>query len=247
MWSERPYIWAMHCWNMFDFGADGRSEGGKPGQNQKGLVTFDRKIKKDAFYLYKAYLSKTPFVHLCGRRYIERTERETEIKVYSNQPLVTLFVDGQKFATQTGDKVFTFTVPITAEHSITAKTETDETCTDSITIRKVEAANPAYFAEGTQVVNWFDKPEELLREGHYSILDSMEDLKKNPRSAALLAKIMEKASASYGDVAKNVQMPEAIRRQMDKMPLLKMLQQAGKAVPPAMAKELNAALNQIAK
>ena len=247
MWSERPYIWAMHCWNMFDFGADGRSEGGKPGQNQKGLVTFDRKIKKDAFYLYKAYLSKAPFVHLCGRRYIERTERETEIKVYSNQPLVTLFVDGQKFATQTGDKVFTFTVPITAEHSITAKAETDETCTDSITIRKVEAANPAYFAEGVQVVNWFDKPEELLREGHYSILDSMEDLKKNPRSAALLAKIMEKASASYGDVAKNVQMPEAIRRQMDKMPLLKMLQQAGKAVPPAMAKELNAALNQIAK
>ena len=121
-------------------------------------------------------------------------------------------------------------MPITAEHSITAKTETDETCTDSITIRKVEAANPAYFAEGTQVVNWFDKPEELLREGHYSILDSMEDLKKNPRSAALLAKIMEKASASYGDVAKNVQMPEAIRRQMDKMPLLKMLQQAGRCV-----------------
>ena len=60
MWSERPYIWAMHCWNMFDFAADGRNEGGKPGQNQKGLVTFDRKTKKDAFYIYKAYLSKEP-------------------------------------------------------------------------------------------------------------------------------------------------------------------------------------------
>lgn len=123
----------------------------------------------------------------------------------------------------------------------------DEACNDSIIIRKVKTANPAYFAEGTQVINWFDKPEELLREGYYSILDSMEDLKKNPQSAALLAKIMEKASASYGDVAKSIQIPEAIRRQMDKMPLQKMLEQAGKAVPPAMAKELNAALNQIAK
>ena len=82
MWADRPYIWAMHCWNMFDFGADGRDEGGKPGQNQKGLVTFDRKTKKDAFYIYKAYLSKEPFVHICGRRYADRAERETEIKVY---------------------------------------------------------------------------------------------------------------------------------------------------------------------
>lgn len=247
MWSERPYIWAMHCWNMFDFGADGRSEGGKPGQNQKGLVTFDRKIKKDAFYLYKAYLSKAPFVHLCGRRYRDRAEQETEIKVYSNQSAVTLLVDGKEFETQTGDKIFRFVVPITAEHTITAMATADEACNDSIIIRKVKTANPAYFAEGTQVINWFDKPEELLREGYYSILDSMEELKKNPQSAALLAKIMEKASASYGDVAKSIQIPEAIRRQMDKMPLQKMLEQAGKAVPPAMAKELNAALNQIAK
>ncbi|KAB3652458.1 glycoside hydrolase family 2 protein, partial [Phocaeicola vulgatus] len=177
MWSERPYIWAMHCWNMFDFGADGRSEGGKPGQNQKGLVTFDRKIKKDAFYLYKAYLSKAPFVHLCGRRYRDRAEQETEIKVYSNQSAVTLLVDGKEFETQPGDKIFRFVVPITAEHTITAMATADEACNDSIIIRKVKTANPAYFAEGTQVINWFDKPEELLREGYYSILDSMEDLK----------------------------------------------------------------------
>ena len=81
---------------MFDFGADGRNEGGKPGQNQKGLVTFDRKTRKDAFYIYKAYLSKEPFVHLCGSRYVNRHESETEIKVYSNQSTVTLYMDGQK-------------------------------------------------------------------------------------------------------------------------------------------------------
>ncbi|MWK60556.1 glycoside hydrolase family 2 protein, partial [Pseudomonas otitidis] len=57
MIAERPWLWATHVWNMFDFAADGRDEGGKNGENQKGLVTFDRKIKKDAFYLYKAYWS----------------------------------------------------------------------------------------------------------------------------------------------------------------------------------------------
>ena len=70
----RPYIWAKHVWNMFDFGCDGRNEGGEAGQNHKGLVTFDRKYKKDAFYAYKAWLSDEPFVHICGKRYIDRVE-----------------------------------------------------------------------------------------------------------------------------------------------------------------------------
>ncbi|MGN0572377.1 MAG: glycoside hydrolase family 2 protein, partial [Acutalibacteraceae bacterium] len=68
----RPYIWATHVWNMFDFGADARNEGGENGQNHKGLITFDRKYKKDAFYAYKAWLSDEPFVHICGKRYVDR-------------------------------------------------------------------------------------------------------------------------------------------------------------------------------
>ncbi|MFV0363652.1 MAG: glycoside hydrolase family 2 protein [Suipraeoptans sp.] len=244
MWSERPYIWAMHCWNMFDFGADGRDEGGKPGQNQKGLVTFDRKLKKDAFYIYKAYLSEVPFVHICGRRYVDRVEAETEIKVYSNQSEVTLYVDGREVAVQKSDKVFRFKVPISAEHTIEARSSQ---CEDMIKIRKVAKANPDYFKEGGEVVNWFDKPEEVVREGYYSIMDSMAELKKNPASAAILGKIMKQASASYGDVAKNVEMPEAIQRQMDMMPLQGLLKQAGKALGPDMVKELNHALNQIPK
>ena len=243
MWAERPYIWAMHVWNGFDFGADGRSEGGKPGQNQKGLVTFDRKTKKDAYFIYKAYLGSDPFVHLCGRRYAHRAESKTEIKVYSNQPRVTLFVDGKEFAAQEGDKIFKFTVPISGTHEIKAEASN---CTDSMTITKVGKPDPAYRAEG-QVENWFDKPEELVKEGYYSIMDSMADLQKNPQAAVLLAKVMERATASYGDVAKNVQMPEAVRRQMAKMPLQSLLKQAGKAVPPAMVQQLNAALNKIKK
>ena len=243
MWSERPYIWAMHVWNGFDFGADGRGEGGKPGQNQKGLVTFDRKTKKDTYFIYKAYLSADPFVHLCGRRYAHRAESKTEIKVYSNQPRVTLFVDGKEFATQEGDKIFGFAVPISGTHEIKAVAGG---CTDTMTITKVATPDASYRAAG-QVENWFDKPEELIKEGYYSIMDSMADLQKNPQAAALLAKVMERATASYGDVAKNVQMPEAVQRQMAKMPLQALLKQAGKAVPPAMVQQLNAALNKIKK
>ena len=96
-------------------------------------------------------------------------------------------------------------------------------------------------------MNWFDKPEELMKEGYYSIMDTMEDLKKNPTSAAILQRIMAKATASYGDVAKNVRMPEAMQKQMDRMPLQKLLQQAGKALSQQDVKQLNAALNQIQK
>lgn len=244
MWSERPYIWAMHCWNMYDFGADGRDEGGKPGQNQKGLVTFDRKTRKDAFYIYKAYLSDDPFVHVCGRRYADRAEEVTDVTVYSNQAQVTLYVDGMETETKACDKACHFEVKISGEHEITAKSGE---LSDSIRIRKVDKANPDYVKEGGEVVNWFDKPEELIREGYYSIMDTMEDLKKNPQAAELLGKIMAKARSSYGEVAQSVELPESIQRQMDKKPLNMMLKQVAKAIGPEKVKELNGALNKIKK
>lgn len=119
--EERPWLWATHVWNLFDFGADGRDEGGKGGENQKGLVTFDRKLKKDAFYLYKAHWSRVPFVHICGRRYVNRAEETTEIKVYSNQPEVSLFVDGRLAETKRADKVFVFQLSLSGEHCIEAR------------------------------------------------------------------------------------------------------------------------------
>lgn len=244
MWSERPYIWAMHCWNMFDFAADGRDEGGKPGQNQKGLVTFDRKIRKDAFYIYKAYLSDEPFVHVCGRRYVDRAEEMTDVTVYSNQPSVTLYVDGEELETKACDKACHFEVKISGEHEIMAKSGEQS---DVIHIRKVDKPNPDYVKEGGEVVNWFDKPEELVCEGYYSIMDTMEDLKKNPAAAALLEKLMAKARSSYGEVAQATTMPEAIQRQMDKMPLNTMLKQVASKIGPEMIKQLNGALNQIKK
>ena len=242
MWAERPYIWAMHCWNMFDFAADGRNEGGKPGQNQKGLVTFDRKTKKDAFYIYKAYLSKEPFVHLCGRRYIDRPEAVTEVKVYSNQPAVTLLVDGREFATQTSDKIFKFQVPITSAHTIEARSGE---LSDTIAIRKVDKPNPAYSVTGGEVVNWFDRPDELERPGYYSILDSMEAIKQSPAAQQAVERVMARAAGSFGDVAEGITMPASMQAMIDRMPLNKLLRQLGKAITPEMVHQLNAALNQI--
>ncbi len=244
MWQTRPYIWAMHVWNMFDFGADGRNEGGKPGQNQKGLVTFDRKIKKDAFYLYKAYLSTAPLIHLCGKRYVDRQENLTEIKIYSNQPSVSLLVDGQLFASENGDKIFRFLVPISSEHVIEARSGD---LLDRMKIRYCEAGNPDYSAHGSDVVNWFDQDEQISREGFYSIKDSMADIKCSPEAAVLLAEIMAISKESFGDVAKAVTIPEAIQRKMDQDSLERMLKQVGEVITPDMIRTLNHQLNQIPK
>lgn len=248
MWSERPYIWALHCWNGFDFGADGRDEGGKPGQNQKGLITFDRKIKKDAFYLYKAYLSDEPFVHLCGRRYADREQDVTEIKVYSNQPTVTLLVDGKTFERKTGDKVFRFDVPLTGEHTVTA---VSGDFSDSITVRRVSEPNKAYVKPGTDVVNWFDRTDEVERPGYFSIKDSMADVKANPAAQAVLDEILtplrEKVIASYGDVAKNVQLPPEVQAMMDRMSVEATIKQIGKLATPEFVHKLNHAMNQVKK
>ena len=118
--EKRPFMWANHVWNMFDFAADARDQGGEPGMNHKGLVTFDRKTKKDSFYLYKAYWTTEPMVHIAGKRYAYRPEEETEIKVYSNCDRVTLYVDGKPIGEKTGDKVFIFSVRLEKDTKVEA-------------------------------------------------------------------------------------------------------------------------------
>ena len=139
--QRHPYMWSTHVWNMFDFAADARDQGGEPGMNHKGLVTFDRKTKKDSFYLYKAYWSEEPFVHLCGSRYTDRTEQTTTVKVYSNQSEVSLYANGKLVETKKGDRVFTFKVPINGQMKLEACAGK---CRDSILIRRVEQPNEAY-------------------------------------------------------------------------------------------------------
>ena len=168
----RKYLWATHVWNMFDFGADARAEGGENGQNHKGLVTFDRKYKKDAFYAYKAWLSDEPFVHLCGKRYIDRVEDVTKVTLYSNQPEVELFVNGKSLGRkQSHTHFFYFDVPNVGESKLLAVAGE---CRDESKIRKVEELNQDYILkEKGAVLNWFDVESP---EGRYSLNDKMSDI-----------------------------------------------------------------------
>lgn len=224
MIEKRPFLWATHVWNLFDFAADGRDEGGKHGENQKGLVTIDRKLKKDAFYLYKAaWNKKEKFVHLCGRRYTDRAEEITEIKVYSNQPAVTLFVDETEFASVSGKTVFKFRVPISGTHTITAKSDS---CEDSITIRRVSEENPDYiFIKRSPVTNWFDA--DALDPGCFSVHDKMEDIRKNAQAGAIIERMMAQGASERGDVAEAVKDNPALQRMMGRMTLISLLKQSG--------------------
>ncbi len=243
MIEDRPWLWATHVWNMFDFAADGRDEGGKHGENQKGLVTIDRKLKKDAFYLYKAYWSGEAFVHLCGRRYVDRVEEVTKIKVYSNQPSVALYVDGKLAEEQKGSRIFCFEVPISGVHTVTAQAGE---CRDEITIKKVAEVNKDYlFVKEGDIVNWFDR--EDLRKDCYSVGDTLGEIAKSPEANAIVQRLTAKASASRGDVAESVKDNPALQRMMQRMTLQSMLKQAGDVIKPEEIKALNDALQKIKK
>lgn len=247
--NERPFLWATHVWNMFDFAADGRDEGGKNGQNQKGLVTMDRKLKKDAFYLYKANWNKTDkFVHLCGSRYKDRVEAETEVKVYSNLDKVTLFLDGNEVATTETDMgTAVFKINISGNHVVEARGNDGNTgYKDIIEIHKVDEANPAYgLLKKEEVVNWFDK--DTIDPNYYSINDTLGALKENPQSAAIVNNLMAKLVASRGEVAEATAGNKTLEKMLNKMTLVALFKQAGDAVPGDMIKQLNDTLQKIKK
>ena len=191
----RKYMWATHVWNMFDFGADARNEGGENGQNHKGLVTFDRKYKKDSFYAYKAWLSDEPFVHLCSKRYIDRVEDETVVTVYSNLPEVELFTNGVSVGKKTAeDHFFKFTVKNEGETELVAVAGE---CKDKSVIRKVDTFNEAYrLVEKGAILNWFDIDAP---EGRLSLNDKMSDIISTPEGQKLFMGMFSKMMGGNKD------------------------------------------------
>ena len=186
---DRPYLWATHVWNMFDFGADARAEGGENGQNHKGLVTFDRKYKKDSFYAYKAWLNPEPMVHLCGKRYVDRVEDVTKVTVYSNQPAVELLANGVSLGVQqnNGLPFFYFDVPNDGTTQLVAVAGELK---DESVIRKVDTFNEAYrLKEKGAILNWFDITEV---EGHLSLNDKMSDVLATLQGKLLFMGMMAK-------------------------------------------------------
>ena len=185
---SRKYLWATHVWNMFDFGADARAEGGENGQNHKGLVTIDRKYKKDAFYAYKAWLSEEKFIHIASKRYVDRTEDITNVTVYSNLPEITLFLNGEKFETKTAeDHFFKFQVPNKGRTVIEAVYGDYR---DKSEINKVDVFNESYrLKEKGAVLNWFDITE---REGYCSLNSKISDILGTMRGKLILCLLLMK-------------------------------------------------------
>ena len=245
----RKYMWATHVWNMFDFGADARAEGGENGQNHKGLVTFDRKYKKDAFYAYKAWLSDEPFVHLCGKRYVDRVEDVTKVTVYSNQPKVELFANGESLGVkEAADHFFYFDVPNNGETKLEAVAGELK---DESTIRKVETFNEDYrLKEEGAILNWFDIVE---KPGRLSLNAKMSDVISTFRGKLLFAKLMGKmlGGKKKGEKAKPMgfEMTPELMSMMGGFTVLRLLTMAGGMMDAKFTKEdllkLNAKLSKI--
>ncbi len=244
---SRKYMWATHVWNMFDFGADARSEGGENGQNHKGLVTFDRKYKKDSFYAYKAWLSDDPFVHICGKRYVDRVEDVTKITVYSNQPEVELFANGTSLGKKAAaDHFFYFDVPNSGETNLVAVAGEHK---DESKLRKVEIFNEEYrLREKSAILNWFDITEV---EGYLSINDKLSDIMATPEGMQLFGGIFAQMLPKEGDtVAGGFEMNDALMQMMGGFTFIRLAGMIG-TMGINLTKEqllgINAQLNQIKK
>ncbi|MBS7360658.1 MAG: glycoside hydrolase family 2 protein, partial [Oscillospiraceae bacterium] len=239
---SRKYLWATHVWNMFDFGADARNEGGENGQNHKGLVTFDRKYKKDAFYAYKAWLSDEPFVHICGKRYVDRVEDVTKVTVYSNLPEVEMFVNGKSIGKKSApDHFFYFDVENVGETEIRAVAGE---FSDVSHIRKVSEPNPKYrLVEKGAILNWFDITEI---DGYYSINDKIEDIMKSTEGRNFFTALMSNMMKNAGGMADMVSgMGDGLMQMMGGFTVLRLTSMLGMANVSVSKEELLAINSQL--
>ena len=149
--QRHPFLWGTYVWNMFDFAADARNQGGEPGMNHKGLITFDRKLKKDSFFLYKAYWNDEPMIHIASKRYEYRTGKNTTIKVYSNQKEVSLYQNGNLVETKQGNKVFKFKIKMADKNEIKVQSGNLE---DQFVLYKVEKEKSEYKLKAKDSKNW---------------------------------------------------------------------------------------------
>ena len=189
--AAADWMWGSYVWNMFDFGSAARNEGGVRGRNNKGLVTFDRKIKKDSFYLYKAWWSDEPFIKIAGERYLKRKIGVSEIKVYSNAAKIRLEVGGYS-AEAEGAHVFKFgNVPISEGKNVLKATA--DGLEDVLEIEGV-AEEPAEYTlpAGAEsfVRNWFASDTDEIDPSRFSTADKVGDLLKNAEVQVLIKKFV---------------------------------------------------------
>ena len=256
--AARPYLWATHQWNCFDFAADARNEGGVKGRNNKGLITYDRKEKKDAFYVYKAWWNPEPMVFVSGGRFVNRgPDAERNVIVYTNCDEVTLVVNGKDVATKAAvDHMITFeNVVVDGENVITAYA--GDVKANTITLQGVAEHDYRYdLPEGNAGANWFDDPAAIAAraafkypKGYYSIKDKVGVLMANPETAAILGAMFQKMMSGAGSLMGEGmgEMSEGMKEFMNMMRLSDMLKMMGAGIPAEVKLELNEALTKIKK
>ena len=204
--EEREFIIGSYVWNMADFGSENRNEGGRKGQNMKGLVTMDRSLKKDAFYLYKAFWSKELFVKLAGSRFVNRHQEENRLMVLSNLPVLQLFINGSLADSKENTEPVTyFQVNLSkmGENEIKVKgfDKTGKCYEDSMILNRVVEQDRSYIAEKKDnravVTNWFEKfdfsdtSEVIIDENGYSTKNTIGELLDNEETKSILEKYME--------------------------------------------------------
>ncbi len=259
--ATRPYLWATHVWNMFDFAADARDEGGCQGRNNKGLITYDRKTRKDSFYLYQAYWTTAPMVHLCGARFTDRAPGQRDVTVYTNCAYVTLLVNGKRVGQrQAVDHacVFPDVTLQPGENQLTAQGENsasslfskpETAASDSMVLNGVEQPNPDYcLPSGAGAAgNWFDElgneVELEFPEGCCSIHDKLGDLLDHPEAGPVLMEMITQMADKVG-MGKNV---KGVLRMVRSMRLEDVIKMAGNKLPAGMAQKLNQQLIQFKK
>ena len=188
--EARPWLWGSFVWNMFDFSSGRRNEGGQRFINAKGLVSHDRRTRKDAFYYYKARWSAEPFVHLCAKRFKNRARDRINVKCYTGEPLVKLMVDGKLFGearAENGTVLFRDVPLAMGEHRVEAIAGD---LTDSAVWRRVAEADESYSLPqqetGGPVRNWFLTDDDVRREGYFSIQNTAQELLDDPQARAVL-------------------------------------------------------------
>ena len=229
--ESKDYLWGTFVWNMFDFSSDRRNEGGVRFINGKGLVSFDRSLRKDAFYYYKAKWSGEPFIHLCSRRFVKRCREAVDVKAYTNQPSVTLYVNGTAWGTKENDGNGTVLFPAVSlnwgENILCAEYGV---CRDELRFERVEAEEESYRllnAGGGTVRNWFLSDNDLVKEGYFSVMDSAEDILNGARPVLAkhvpeLLKVLEAEMIPLG-----LQMKSILERSFeDKPDILKTVNEA---------------------
>ena len=254
--AARPYLWATHLWNMFDFAADGRDEGGVQGRNNKGLVTYDRKTKKDAFYLYKAYWTTEPMLHVRGARFVDRAPGERDVTVYTNCPSVTLILNGAEVATlEAVDHAAVFKDVPLKDGPNTVSARCGDVASNTIILNGVAEHNYAYdLPEGNDAANWFDDPKARearkplnYPEGFYSIKDKVTDLLANSETAAIIHDAMEVFSKSSMMSMMGSSKEDGAGGIMGTMRLTDMMKMAGKSFSADVKRQINDALTKIQK